>query len=600
MSTGGREFEGLKIIVNRLSTWISHMWDYHQGELKALGWRFLAIVSCTLVLTWVWNIGWSFGFTYHVLYTFEEMIAGPPGPVFVAPLGFLFGVIGIFFFDPYKRLQGLVLLGSGVVTLLFVARTFGRIGVSLTPRNIGVALVFFIIGLLFAGLDQFLEEGETELEDGFQRVIGLVGIFGLWGIIEATVDYQSPIVHRTPGEVVIGETRIPAVIRPLVIDGFGSDLETSAVAFVVYLLFLALLLYALWDFTRYELSRKILILGPKRSGKTWLMGGAGYCLEDRATDSEFPDPNINPPLNKVVKPFHDEDFNSDELEATRRGEFSFFSFTYEHGVVPRRRVKVQTVDYAGEHISDIITNGTHWDAFKDRWVDDVKKDGVNSKEVPDFETLVRLNEAQNQTQDPPITGEDIPSLLSVMITDASSVALILPADEFVITDDDHDDYDEPPEHIDDWNTVEDRLDQRGSNYYSADQDGYFQIYRDLTDPNDDTFDADFFYTVTMSDVFLKTFANDISSYSNPNGPGSWEAFREHVYRHISRDHLPTVFTAHPTGSTYKNFYPVYFEPRDPPGYTTDEGNFRPYLDWDDEYHEYPLRGLDQLLRRMGR
>jgi len=593
--TDGDPIKSLKVITDAVWTWLRQLLIYHRGELRTLLKQLIGIVLGVGVLTLAWQVGWQQrGMTWHVMYTLEAMIEGPPGPVFVAPLGFLFGLVSIFFFDAYKRLQGLLILSAGLLTMVGIALFFDRLRLAMTPLSLGVGLLMFLFGLLWGGMiESRFSSGKSEMRQGFQRLMIVVAVFGLVGIFEATVDYRSPIIHAPNASSIVAGLEIPAAFPGFAFYGPGETFLTSPVAAISYLAALGGLLWTLSLFTEYEMEKKVLLLGPDRAGKTWLMSGAGFCLYDRAvTDHTFEDPNINSALNPYVEVFRDENFDDNLLDPNALAEFNFFSFTYEHGVLPKRRLEVNTVDYAGEHLQDIsipddLGGGYDdpWEWFNDRWAD---KEGVSSDNAPDFDTLTSLD---NQGE---IDADDIPPLLSVLIDDYDTVALILPGDEF---GDDLDD-DELPTHIDSQD-IDTQVGRRQTARHNGRRTGYFQIYKRLLSEYSGT---DFFFLVTMSDIFLETYRQDDEhDHKDPKGNPNWDAFKDHVYGRIEnkseRGQSRVDFMSEPFAHQPKHYYPVYFEP-DPQDYRTNGGVFKPKLDWDDDY--YPLRGLKHLLKRMGR
>jgi len=582
-ANGGDPTENLKLVMRAIGVWFRQLFFYHRDELKTLVGQLIAIVICTAIVTAAWAAGWQHrGIVWHTMRTLEMMIEGPAGPAFAAPLGLLLGLTSIFLFDAYKRLQGLLIFGAGLLTMITVALFFDRLRLVMNFPTIGVGVLMFVAGLFWGGvLEGQLSSGKAEMRKGFQRLIAVVGIFGVVGIFEAVVDYDPPIIHTPNASSVVAGIEVPATFPPVAIDGFGQTLPTSPIAGIVYLVGLVGLLGALREFTKYEMEKDVLILGPDRAGKTWLMSGAGFCLHNRAiANYTFDDPEINSSLWSYVDLFQEGKFDANRLEANERDQFSFFSFKYEHGILPRRRLRVRTIDYAGEHLTDIDIQNP-WATFNSEWAEDDDKEGVVANEVPDFETLIRLNERGD------IAGDDIPSLLSVLIADYDTVALILPGDEFGTGLSDS----RLPEHLSPGD-LQGRITARQTRTVN-----YASVYKHLIKTYDAT---DFFFLVTMSDVFLETYKQDRAHpHVDPKGTPNWDEFRKHIHRRITNDatDLPFMTLNRKLVNEPTHFYPVYFEAEAPPNHQMN-GKFKPNLHWDDDY--YPLRGLQYLLKRMGR
>lgn len=562
MSTNNQKLG--QVIFQRIRDVIFYNWE----DIQTLSFHLVAITLSSAVLTYVWSLGWGMeGVTWHVMYTLEEIVPGPPGPVFVAPLGLLLGLIFVFWFDPFKRLQGLFLLVPGVLSVLAVIFFLDRLRVVWTAPTILVTFLAFGFGLLWAGFEGINPWGDAELERGFKRLVAVVGLVGALGIFEATVNYE---------------------LAPLRLSLGNGTLQTSPLAMVVYGLFLVLLLRVLSEFTKYEMEKDILILGPDRGGKTWFMSGGAYCLRrESVTNVDFDDPAINESLLPYVNLFFDEEFDDAALaEGNDPDEFDFFSFKYEHGVLPKRRLRVKTVDYAGEHLQSVDLENPR-EYFNSNWAN---KDGVKENEVPSFGTLRNLN--QNDDIDP----TDIPPLLSLMIEEYDTIALMLPSDEFT-----HDLSDNDLPNFLDKSDLEGRRSNRTTDSSNGDETGYFQIYEKILRNYGD---KNVFFVVTMSDAFLETFkdSNEVP-HQDPKGNQNWDWFCKHVYGTIKQiNDKPggqyVDFMGEKFARNYRHYYPVYFEADDPPNDSTSRGNFRPKLDHQDDY--YPIRGLEHLLKRMGK
>lgn len=574
---------------------------YNWNDLKKLLLMFGAITGGTAALALVWAIGYPDGVTQNVLRIVDDALPGQSGPAFVAPIGFLIGLLSISLFDPYKRVQGFLIFLPSVVMIFLAGRFANRIfNHPLTPELIIGFSVAALFGWVIGGGYKIWTEARPKMEEGFRRLtFWFVLPVGLLGIFEAGFDYRSPILHAPNDPIEILDYSIPASVGSPSILQSPTSLELIGMVLVMAVLFG--LMIALLEFTQYKKGKDVLLLGPDRAGKTWLMSGAAFSLNNRAvSDLSFEDPNLNPSLDAYFDIFQDRDFDNDNLKSNAQGEFDFFSFSYEHGIVPKQLVQARTVDYAGEHLSN-VNIVRPWKVFNDQWVgDDDKEDALDKEdsvadkispdEVPDFNTLEYLNQIgrNDPGQKRVLGGDDLPPLLSAMVADSDAIGLILPADEFATN------ISEFPNHIDSDTVTTRRRARRTRERY------YFKLYKKLLDNAENT---DFFFVVTMSDIFLETFKNDPEhKHVDPKGHPNWERFREHIYEQIvDYNEQPgnfADFLKKDSAKDYRKYYPVYFQAEDPPNHTTAQGEYRPYLDWDDDY--YPLRGLKHLLRRMGR
>ena len=597
-----------------VSRWVSETIIHNWTDFRLLIRNVFIVGVCTAILTLVWSIGWERSITWHIMYAIAAGVPGPPGPVFVAPLAFLIGLASIFILDDYKRLQGLLLVVPGLIIMVVIMLTDGRFSNPEVWRPItyGTFLLFGAFGMAYGGALESLRDrvigsnGPSEMKRGFGRLITVVVLVSSLGIFEATIDYPSPVVwdpDPTVGTVIpimIPESAFERILTETTLSAMPSPLPSGPVSGLIMMVgsfaVLAGLVYALRDLTEYERNKNALLVGPDRAGKTWLMSGAGYALRQQAQqDAEFQEPEYSQSMIDYVAAFADEDFNAQELEANDPGEFNFFSFKFDHGILPKRRVQFQSVDYAGEMIQNVNLS-TPFTVFNDAWGD---KEGINPDEIPNFDLLSRFDTSpQLNVPDPDsetIYPDDIAPLLSVMIDEYDSLGLIIPADE-LIADSNMDD-DDLPDHIemDDINALQQarateaqRL-TAGRNSY-----GYFELYREIIKQYGSK--KDIFFIVTMSDMFLETYSNE-TTHQDPKGNPNWDRFRQHIYSKIESQRGDIDFMSQSLAENYKRYYPVYFEPRDPPGYRIG-GTIRPYLDWDDEY--YFLRGLSNVLKRIGR
>ncbi len=571
-----------------LREWFRQSIFYNKDDIKMLLIRLGVITACSAILTYAWAVGWGGGIVWHVTGILSALVPGPAGPVFVGPIGFLVGLISVFWFDPYKRLQGALLLIPGAAAMFGVIFYADRLRVIWNELTIVAFIAAIGAGLLWGGLFEALNpRNEKGMKRGFYRLTAIVGLIGFWGIIEATIAYQSPILFDGGSTAQSGSATVPMGFTTPAVSGFVNEsIATSPFAFVVYLGALGGLVWGLHDFTQYEKDKDVLILGPDRAGKTWLMSGAAFCLSRRSTqDVNFTDPELNPPLRQYYNLFRDREFDSNQLGSNDLQEFDFFRFKFEHGIIPKQKVNVKTIDYAGEHLQNVDIENP-WDDYNSIWAEDDAKPEAVANEVPDFETLEYLNR-QNA-----IDAGEIPSLLSAMISEYDALVLTLPADQFAgdLEDDDL------PDHLDK-SILETRKQARRTPAYdtTGTAAGYFEIYKDILEEYED---KDVFFAVTMSDTFLETFKDDSSPHLDPKGNPNWSFFRDHVHDQIDDPKQQVDFMGRPTSNNSRHYYPVYFEPRDPPGYLLN-GEFRPYLDWDDDDY-YPLRGLKYLLKRIGR
>jgi len=322
-------------------------------------------------------------------------------------------------------------------------------------------------------------------------------------------------------------------------------------------------------------ERTCLFLSPDRAGMTWFFAGTAYCLEAAMNDSgknQITDTQLNQPLKQLSYVFKHRDFDNQLLDPNDPNEFEFLKFQLnQQGLIRQYQTTVKTVDYAGEHLSNIETEpGSAYESFSEKW---------------DFETLPTFEECVKLNQSGDIHADQIPSLISVLAHEADLLGLVLPMDDFTekLTDD------ELPAHLEQ-SSLEDRRTFRRVPRLNETYEGYLQLYADMCKKND------FFFLATMSDVFLRTYRESESELSSPLT--SWESFREHVWGHIQDIHTREHFEPglHIDMDSHQHLFPVYFEP-DPKEPRTAHGEMNPKLDWNDDH--YSLRGLQYVRERIG-
>ncbi|MFC7043765.1 hypothetical protein [Halonotius sp. GCM10025705] len=168
------------------------------------------------------------------------------------------------------------------------------------------------------------------------------------------------------------------------------------------------------------MKKTCLFVGPDRAGKTWFIGGTEYSLEAAAIDSEenqTTNPKLNQPLKQLSNIFKIEDFDQQLPTVHNPDEFDFLQFNLnQQGLIRQQQTTVNTVDYAGEHITNIITEPERaYDRFRREW---------------DFETVPSFEKLMERDSSGDIDAHQIPVLLSVLAHEADLLALVLPMDDF--------------------------------------------------------------------------------------------------------------------------------------------------------------------------
>jgi hypothetical protein len=308
--------------------------------LVTVGFYFSAFVLAALVIADMLAEAWeSWGLTRHLVRGTLNLVGLPPAVAYYVPTGLFFGVLTALWLDTYKRKQGLLLwLGVlGALLLVFVPRGI-VVGLVSNFTWIGFALgvLSFVGGLRLAGVTTDHIEAEPPHEYpraplillGFLTVVAVLG----WG--ETLLAYRSPVWSAAGG----------FTLRPLEFEGFRTGLP-----FVVRTAAIGVGVVALRRFTEYEREFNVLMIGPQRSGKTAAFGGFHAAIggmtdrtllensgtmkaRDRIRNGYFPRPTTATDRRLVNLQFVDDE------------PFRF-----------PEKVKLQSVDYAGEKLDDILS-----------------------------------------------------------------------------------------------------------------------------------------------------------------------------------------------------------------------------------------------------
>jgi len=547
---------------------IRNLFTFHADELWDHFVYVLIMGVATGWLTWMWSRGWERSLTWHVAYSIDALVPGPVGAPFVVPLFFVVGLALVFPLDPYKRFQGILLLiGIGSSAAMF--SLLGRLVIVWNEVTLALAFSSVVLGFLY-GLSRGSEtDVQLKRYDGaFATLWWIVLIGGVWGFVEAHLVYDSPFLFGR-GWVGLGPFLGSLGVFP------GNPGLDAAFA-LLDVVFLTGLLYVLDDFTDYEMNKNVMIIGPDRGGKTWLMGGAGYSLKHEAA---FGGQTMNPipqtsDMEAVVTAFERGNFTANVLSATNT--IRRLGLRFKHGLIAKRDVTVHCLDYPGERMKDATFAGP--EAAAEMYIDQFGID-PSTYTAADFGDVVQTSIPSGGNRD-----KRIGAVLSACVAKADTIGMVVPMDDFV-SDLEADDL---PDHLD----LSDLDKGRGTS-----RSDYLKMYEQVLKNYDG--DKDIFFIPTMSDTLLNVFEG------NPLTKSDWIDFRRLVWQRISLQdpnqnsndifhpgvHL-NMEEYYPQTRRPGPVYPVYLQPH------PSSNRFEPKLDWNDQ--RYPLRGLDELLKVLGR
>ncbi|WP_380680676.1 hypothetical protein [Salinigranum sp. GCM10025319] len=323
-------------------------------RLKSLQWLFLYVVlvgvGAFLSIDMLAR-GWeSWGQVRHFFRGLISILGVDIQTFYYLPTGIAFGLVVTLLLDSFKRGQGLVLLagigvGSVVVLLgegLLIQPLIAGFG---APAAI-VGLTGVVLGLLLGGVrlrtagDAVTPGVRAEFPQAPRWIFRLALLMVLLGFVEAHVEY-TPVLQAIERCCSAIDSN-GWVVRPPAVAGIDGNLLLVDVVGSI------LLLVGLHRFTRYESQNRTIVLGPQRSGKSAAFGGLHRALLDFGHDDVALnyDGNVDT-LSRMIS-------KGQFPTATGTTTISLLGMNYVRGGVFPEKTSIQTIDYAGEHLDDIV------------------------------------------------------------------------------------------------------------------------------------------------------------------------------------------------------------------------------------------------------
>ncbi len=511
---------------------------------------FVAIGITSYVTTQMLAYGWAQrGASHQLSYGMASAFDVHPELFFAFFVGLFLGFVPPMILDQFKRFQGLLLLIGVVVAGAALQRLGDRLGTEILVGVIdfqdltvlGIVLLGVVITSAIAiGWERFNGEPPYRYTIAVWGVFVSVLLMVIVGAFEAAVVYRSPIVETTTG-IAIGE-----------FEYHGLDSRTRI---LLEIPFAVGLLGILGWFLQYESEKKAIFIGPAGSGKTWLMTGLHYTLRRASAGDPTKAPTRpNETMNQQSKLMQRGRF--DEIGPTQENDLFPLQFEYIHGKIFPQKVRLHTLDHAGEHLVDLRS---------DR---------------PDFEPEAdTLQEAFEAAEGDIVSDSRAKQILSDFVYYADQIGLLLPMEDF----------DDP---------LDER--ERDTRYDYASEisrdrrdyvDKYASLLKRFTGPEAER-PKDFFLVAAKADILRQDFEY-LHNQTASRNPAVFDDYVEEEF--VNERVLPSLFE-YSTIITDR-VYPVYFEvnPEDP---FTEGNNIEPVLDVDDE--QPPFRGAWKLLDRLGR
>jgi hypothetical protein len=294
------------------------------------------------------------GVTWHLYYgaPFDASILG------LFFIGIFFGLVLLMMVDVYKRMVGGILCVAGVLALSYLYFQ-GRVQFNYISGSFLFAIGAYLGMLIGGGLwrpKKFVELYEEitdseEIPEYPRAAIGLLILMlliVLFALIEIHVNYQSGIVASGGGGYRIQDW----AIKGLSTEGIAKNILVSS-----------LFLFALAYVAQYERKKDIAIVGSKRAGKTTLAAGLGYYIRNQKFETLIDDQEEMPyqaaevetgNINELLINESGGEEGSSIGEGTVAEMLRTVSLTYIKGRRFPYNISINSLDYSGEHINEIV------------------------------------------------------------------------------------------------------------------------------------------------------------------------------------------------------------------------------------------------------
>ena len=310
--------------------------------LASIGVLLVAGVSVIELLATAWGQRpWSVA--RHGLRIGLEAFGVSQAAFYYVPLGVYLGLVAGLLLDSFKHIQGLIVAGA---TLLAVPVVFLPQGILVEPLasifgpNTALVSVLSAVVTLRAG-GVTLDSLDTDHRE-YPRIPGLifwlVAVLVGFGLVEAHIAYVSPI-------------QVQAENPTFSFEGFvwGN--------IGVHLLSVLVLLPALRYFTAYERGMNVIMLGPKRSGKSAVFGGIHLYIRDNVDEGSAAATRVSR-LRQRIESTQFPDPTPSTLQSGAGGlggsQPMLLELPYSWGRFVPTRVRFSVVDYPGEALEDIL------------------------------------------------------------------------------------------------------------------------------------------------------------------------------------------------------------------------------------------------------
>ena len=313
----------------------------------SIGLLLVASVSVIELLTAAWNRNPSsttWPLARHLVFGGINAVGINPTVFYYIPLGVFVGLVVGLLLDSFKYIQGVIVAAA---TLLAVPLVFVPRGVVAGPlasslgANTALMMLLAAAATLRAGgvtFDQ-LDADRREFPRIPELIFWITAVLAVLGLFEAHVSYVGPIrFSPDAGEL----TTLPFNFQGFVWDGIATHLAGVLV-----------LLPALRYFTTYERGMNVIMLGPKRSGKSAVFGGIHLYIRDNVDEQSAAATRVNR-LRQSIESKQFPDPTPSTLQSGSSGQPMLLELPYSWGRFIKTRVRFSVIDYPGEALEDIL------------------------------------------------------------------------------------------------------------------------------------------------------------------------------------------------------------------------------------------------------
>ena len=311
----------------------------------SIGLLLVAGVSVIELLATAWGQRpWSIA--RHTLRGGMNAAGVAPTFFYYIPLGVFIGLVVALLLDSFKYVQGVIVAGAALlaVPVVFLPRDvfIGSLALSFGPDTVLTALLFAAATLRAGGVTfESLDAGKREYPRIPALIFWLAAALAVFGLVEAHVVYNSPIVAVEGG----------ITTQPFSFEGIvGANAPSHLVGVIV-------LLPALRYFTTYERGMNVIMLGPKRSGKSAVFGGIHLYIRDNVDEQSAAANRVNR-LRQSIESKEFPDPTPSTLQSGSGGsqgaQPTLLELPYSWGRFVPTRVRFSVVDYPGEALEDIL------------------------------------------------------------------------------------------------------------------------------------------------------------------------------------------------------------------------------------------------------